>query len=183
MPGNAFIKFKNDAGDVKGESLQETHTAEKGWCEVSDWSWDIESETNFLKGTGASVGVATPGTVSFTHSFDKSSPVIMKNIVLGTSFKFVTVHMLKSTGAADGKPEVFFALKCKDAFITKVSSKGGEDGAISQDVEFVFKAIAVGYKKQLNTGKLDTSIKPFGWDVAAKTMTPGIDLKLDPKSD
>jgi len=181
MPGNSFIKFKTGSGTgdiVVGESLQDTHPGSSGWCEISDWSWDIEAETNFLKGTGAAVGVATPGVVSFTHSFDKSSPTIMKNIVLGTSFKNVTIHMLKSTGATDGKPEVYFALKVVDAFITKVSSKGGEDGAISQDVEFVFKGIAIGYKKQENTGKLAEQPVEFGWNVAEKTDTPKIDLKL-----
>jgi type VI secretion system secreted protein Hcp len=186
MPGNAFIRFKTgpNTGDVViGESLQETHPASAGWCEISDWSWEIEAETNFLKGTGAAVGVATPGVFNFSHSFDKSSPTIMKNIVLGTSFKNVTVHMLKSTGAKDGKPEVYFAAKVVDAFITKVSSKGGEDGAITQEVEFVFKGIAIGYKKQENTGLLATAIMPFGWNIAEKTMKPGIDLKLDPKSD
>jgi type VI secretion system secreted protein Hcp len=186
MPGNAFIKFKtggSTGAPVAGESLQDSHPGPSGWCEISDWGWDIEAETNFLKGTGAAVGVATPAVLSFTHSFDKSSPLIMKNIVLGTSFGFVTIHMLKSTGAKDGKPEVYFGLKCADAFITKVSSKGGEDGAITQDVEFVFKAIEIGYKRQLNDGSLEKTPKLFTWNIAEKTMASGIGLKLDPKSD
>ena len=91
--------------------------------------------------------------------------------------------MLKSTGASDGKPEVFFALKCKDAFITKVSSKGGEDGAITQDVEFVFKAVAIGYKKQNNTGDLEQKPREFGWNIAERSMSPGFGVTLDPKSD
>lgn len=183
MPGNAFIKFTNSEGKfIPGESLQSSHPAAKGWLEISDWSWDIEAETNFLKGTGAAVGVATPGVFQFTHTFDKSSPAIMKNIVLGTAFSTVVVHMLKSTGAKDGKPEVFFGVKVTDAFVSKVSSKGGEDGGITQDVEFVFKAIALGYKQQANTGKLG-NIMPFGWNIATKTMTSGVTLGLDPASD
>jgi type VI secretion system secreted protein Hcp len=184
MPGNAFIKFTDNNGKfVQGESLQSTHPSTAGWLEISDWSWDIEAETNYLKGTGAAVGVATPGVLSFTHTFDKSSPTIMKYIVLGTSFKNVLIHMLKSTGASDGKPEVFFGLKCKDAFITKVSSKGGEDGAISQDVELVFKAVAIGYKKQNNTGDLEQKPREFGWNIAERSMSPGYGVTLDPKSD
>jgi type VI secretion system secreted protein Hcp len=182
MPGNAFIKFTGDSPTaVQGESLQDSHPSSEGWSEIGDWSWDIEAETNFKKGTGAAVGVATPGVISFTHTYDKSSPVIMKYIVLGTSFKFVTIHMLKSTGAADGKPEIYFGLKCKDVFITKVSSKGGEDGAITQDVEFVCKGIHIGYKMQKNSGDLDNKIRPFMWDIAAKTDKPGIVLNLNPK--
>jgi len=184
MPGNAFILFKNSDGTIStGSSMQSTHPSSAGWLEITDWNWDIEAETNFLKGTGASVGVATPGTFGFSHSFDRSSPNIMNYIVLGTAFKSVVLHMLKSTGAADGAPEVFFGFKIADAFITKVSSKAGEDGAITQDVEFVFKAIALGYKQQLNTGKLDATIRPFGWNVATKTTTAGFVVALDPKKD
>ena len=184
MAGNAFIKFYKDekAMAFVGEGLQSTHQAADGWLEISDWSWDIESETNFLKGTGAAVGVATPGVLSFSHTFDRSSPWIMKNIVLGTSFAYVTIHMLKSTGASDGKPEVFFGIKCKEAFMTKVSSKGGEDGAIGQDVEFVFKAIGIGYKRQLNNGKLEEKVREFGWDIATKG-NPSYGVTLNPKSD
>jgi type VI secretion system secreted protein Hcp len=183
MPGNAFMKFTNNAGQViVGESPQKGHEGAKGWIEINDWSWDIESGTNFLKGTGASIGVATPGTFSFTHTFDKSSPSIMTNIVMGTSFATVVVHMLKSTGEKSGQPEVYFGVKIVDAFITKVSSKGNDEGSITQDVEFVFKSIAMAYKQQLNTGKLG-SIMPFGWDIAQKTMTPGITLALNAASD
>ncbi len=150
MPGNSFITFTANGASIPGESLQATHPASKGWLEISDWGFDVEAETNFLKGTGASIGVATPGVFNFSHSFDRSSPTIMQNIVKGTSFNTIVVHMLKSTGASDGKPEVFFGVKMSDGFITKVSSKGGEDGAVTQEVEFVFKAIQIAYKKQLN---------------------------------
>ena len=179
MPGNAFIKFTNSDGQsIPGESLQASHPAAKGWLEIGDWSWDIGAETNYLKGTGAAVGVATPGTFKFSHIFDKSSPALMRNIVQGTWFASVVVHMLKSTGAKDGNPEVYFGIKVTNAFITKVSSRGGEDGTISQDVEFVFKAIALGYKQQAITGKLG-NIMPFGWDIASKTMNSGVALGLD----
>lgn len=191
MPGNAFIKFTANGASIPGESLQSTHPASKGWLEISDWGFDVEAETNFLKGMGASVGVATPGVFNFTHSFDRSSTVIMKNIVMGTSFNTIVVHMLKSTGASDGKPEVFFGVKMTDGFITKVSSKGGEDGAVTQDVEFVFKAIQIGYKRQLNSeaggtgkpGTLEGKIREFGWNVATKTLASGITLNLKPDSD
>ncbi|MDP9901045.1 Hcp family type VI secretion system effector [Variovorax ginsengisoli] len=191
MPGNAFIKFASDGKVIPGESLQSTHLASKGWLEISDWGFDVEAGTNFLKGTGASVGVAKPSVFSFTHNFDRSSPVIMKNIVLGTSFNTIVLHMLKSTGASDGKPEVFFGVKMTDGFITKIASKGGNDGAVTQDVEFVFKAIQIGYKRQLNaeaggTGKpgtLEAKIREFGWNVAASTLQSGITLNLKADSD
>jgi type VI secretion system secreted protein Hcp len=162
---------------IAGESLQETHPASKGWLEISDWSWDIEAETNFTKGTGASVGRATPGTLSITHTYDKSSPLIMQNIVRGTHFKKVIINMCKQTGDMNGKPQVYFELIAGAVFVTKVSSKGGEDGGITQDVEFVFKEISLGYKRQTNKGTLEAN-KPFGWNIAEMNFKTTADVKL-----
>ena len=170
MPGNAFIMFK---GIPKGESTHTTNNGDKGWIEISDWSWDIEADTSFLKGAGASVGKPQPGNLSFSHYYDKASPVIMKKIVQGKHFERVWIVMLKQTGEEDGQGEPYFALSMDEAFITKVSSKGGEDGAVSQDVEMVFKVISVSYKPQkLKGGGLDTPV-PFGWDIG-KMETEGV---------
>jgi type VI protein secretion system component Hcp len=57
----------------------------------------------------------------------------------------------------------------KDVFTTKVSTKGGEDGGVSQDVEMVSKSIAINYKPQDNKGKLGGDM-PFEWDIAANKI-------------
>jgi len=100
MPGNAFIKFD---GVPKGESTHTSHNGDNGWIEISDWSWDIEADTSYLKGGGAAVGKPTPGTLSFSHYYDLSSPTIMQKIVQGKHFAKMHIVMLKQTGAVDGK--------------------------------------------------------------------------------
>jgi len=162
MPGNAFIRF---AEVGTGESTHESHSGKSGWIEISDWSWDIESDTSFLKGSGAAVGKPQPGSLSFSHYYDLSSPLIMSKIVQGTSFSVVDIVMLKQTGDTSGKGEVYFGMTMKDCFMTKVSSKGGEDGAVTQDIEMVFKSVAVGYKKQQDDGKLEQKANDFIWDI------------------
>jgi type VI secretion system secreted protein Hcp len=63
-------------------------------------------------------------------------------------------------------------------FITKVASKGGEDGAVTQDIEMVFKEVALGYKPQDNKGEL-LDAKYFRWNIAEMTQdTPGIVLTI-----
>jgi len=181
MPGNAFIKFMNGGVPAcAGESLQSTHPAEQGWLEITDWSWDIESDTNFTKGTGAAVGRATPGTFSFTHAYDKSSPLLLKNIVRGTHFPSMQLDMLKQTGDSRGKPQVYFQLLASGVFVTKVSSKGSEDGSITQDVELVFKEVNLGYFRQSNLGTLDSSKgpSPFGWNIAEMNFNVSKAVKL-----
>jgi type VI secretion system secreted protein Hcp len=177
MPGNAFIKFE---GVPKGESTHASHNGDKGWIEISDWSWDIEADTSFLKGAGASVGKPQPGTLSFSHYYDKASPVIMKKIVQGKHFPNVYILMLKQTGSEDGQGEPYFGITMDEAFITKVSSKGAEDGSVTQDVEMVFKVVAVGYCPQkLIGGGLDTQVN-FEWDIGKMETEgpPNVNLKM-----
>ena len=163
MPGNAFIKFTDAV--AKGESTHETHNGEKGWIEISDWDWSIEADTSFLKGAGASVGKPQPNSLNFSHYYDTASPIIMMKIVQGKHFPKVHIVMLKQTGEESGKGEPYFGLTLTEAFITKVSSKGAEDGSVTQDVEMVFKTIALGYKPQKLTGGGLDGQKDFLWDI------------------
>lgn len=165
MPANIFVKFINKGQPAfVGESLQEDHESSKGWVEITEWDWEIEAETSFLKGTGAAIGKPTPGVFSFSHSYNKASPLLMKTIIQGTHFESMQIDMLKQTGAV--KPEVFFQVKAKYVFISKVSTKGAEDGTVTQDIECVFKEVGFGYKKQENDGTLDKTIRDFRWNIA-----------------
>jgi len=173
MPGNTFIKFQEV---TKGESYQKGHHGDDGWIEISDWSWDVEAETSFLKGGGSAVGKPQPGTLSISHYYDLSSPTIMSKIVAGTHFSEVTVDQLKQVGHAEGTPATFFQIKMMSVFVTKVSTKGAEDGSVTQDVDMVFKEISIGYKAQTNKGALEPIMKEFHWNVAQ--MNEKADAKL-----
>ena len=84
------------------------------------------------------------------------------------------------TGNDTGKGEPYFGITAEEAFITKVSSKGAEDGSVTQDVDMVFKTIAIAYKPQkLAGGGLDVA-KDFTWDIGKmKTDGPGkMDLNV-----
>lgn len=169
MPGNAFIKF---SGVDKGESLQKTHPGSSGWIEIGDWNWDIESETSFMKGGGSSVGKATPGSFGFSHFWDLSSAKLLSLIVSGRHFDWVVVEMLKQTG--ENLPQVYFQIKMASAFVTKVTTKAGEDGTLDQDVEMVCKEIVVSYKAQTNKGALESTAIPFNWNISKNNLTTEI---------
>lgn len=163
MPGNAFINF---GSKVKGESVQ---SAFKDWIDIGDWSWDIEAESSFLKGGGAAVGKPQPGSLSFSKFYDKSSPNMMTNLVKGVHFDEVILVMCKQTGAHP-EPQEYFRATMKKVFMTKVSTKGGEDGAVSQDIEIVFKEVKFEYKFQDDKGKLSPAGE-FEWDIAANKVS------------
>jgi len=179
MPGNAFINFgKKDV--AIGESLQKSHPGSSGWIEIDSWSWEIEAETNVTKGTGAAVGKATPGNLTISHYWDTSSTVLLSKMVAGRHFELITIEMLKATGGADlkaGAQQTYFRVQITDAFVTKVSTKAGEDGTMDQDVEFVFKDIYVGYRAQNNDGSLGEA-RDFTWSIKTNNLELASDTKI-----
>jgi type VI secretion system Hcp family effector len=161
MAVNAFISFFDKAD---GESTQK---GKKNWVEIQAWDWEIEAESSWTKGGGASVGKPNPGKMSWEHYFDTSSIVIMGYICTGKAFPKVELEVAKS-GA---KPEIYFTMEMEGVFITKVSNSGTEEGNITQRVEMVFKTVKIDYKPQDKNGKLGTA-RTFTWDIPAGTASP-----------
>jgi len=65
------------------------------------------------------------------------------------------------------------------ALITKVSTKGQEDGTVTQDLSFTFKQVALGYKMQKDDGKTLAAAKLAHWNVSEQTEdTPNIKLSI-----
>ncbi|MGZ5220467.1 MAG: Hcp family type VI secretion system effector [Chitinophagaceae bacterium] len=164
MAINAFVSFFDKAD---GESVQK---GKEKWVEIRGWDWDVEAETSWTKGGGASVGKPNPGKLSFVHLFDKSSTVIMGYICNGKAFPKFELQMVKTTGK--GTPETYFKMTMEGVFITKVSNAGTAEGIVTQRVEVVFKTVMIEYKAQDNkTGGL-VAAKTYNWDIPAGTASP-----------
>ena len=86
MSSDSHVKFDG----VEGESSHKDH---KGEIEVLGWTWGVENGVG-LSGGGSGKGKAEPRRFTFTHLYDKSSPVLAKHCVGGK-------HFAKS-GARDG---------------------------------------------------------------------------------
>lgn len=123
-----------------------------------------------------SAGKADAGEFTFTHSFDTASPALLSKMVAGLQFDVVTLEMLKTTGNPD-IPSVFFQLLFKAAFVTSITTKGEDDGTMTQDVEMVFTEIFVGYKPQDHTGKLGPVV-PFDWSLTSAILKTDMTGKL-----
>lgn len=181
MALNAFIKL----GSASGEALQGKYGTEM-WTEIQGWDWEVEAETSWTRGGGASVGKPSPGKLNFEHYYDRSSPTILAYICLGKSFDQVTLEMCKSVGGnIQGKTslEAYFVMKMTDAFITKVANSASDEGNVIQKVEMVFKKIEIDYRPQgmptgpgavgpNNPGKLGAAIK-YEWNISAGTASGG----------
>ena len=164
MAINAFLSFFDK---TEGESIQK---GKEKWIEIQGWDWEVEAETSWTKGGGASVGKPNPGKLNFEHYFDTSSTVILGFICTGKAFPKVEIQMMKTTGK--GSPETYLTVTMEAAFITKVSQSGTEEGNVVQKVEFVFKTIKIEYKPQNNKDGSLGAARTFNWNIPAGTASP-----------
>ena len=164
MAVNAYLSFFDKAD---GESAAK---GREKWIEIQEWDWEVEAESSWTKGGGASVGKPRPGALRWVHRFDLASPKILGYICTGKAFPKLELQMMKTTGK--GSPETYFTMSMEGAFITKVSNSGTEEGNVVQKVELVFKTVKIEYKPQDNkTGSL-LATKTYNWDIPAGTASP-----------
>lgn len=164
MVVNTFVSFFDKAD---GESIVK---GKEKWIEIQGWGWEVEADTSWTKGGGASVGKPNPGKMHFEHLFDTSSTVILGYICNGKAFPKVELQMMKTTGR--GNQETYFTMKMEGSFITKVSNFGTEEGNIVQKVEMVFKTVMIEYKPKDNKTGILGAAKTYNWDIPAGTASP-----------
>lgn len=164
MAVNAFITFFDKA---QGESVQK---GKERWVEILGWHWDIEAESSWTKGGGASVGKPNPGTFAFEHAFDTASIVIMGYICTGKAFPKVELQLTKPGRGAS--PVTWFTMSLEGCFVTGVANSGGAEGPVTQRVEMVFKTVRIEYKPEDRATGSFGSASTFNWDIPAGTASP-----------
>ena len=160
MAADIFAKI----GDIKGESLDSKHKDE---VEVLSWSWGVSQSASVGGGGGQGQGKASFKDLNFTHSVDKSSPVLMTACATGNHIKEATITVRK---AGKGQQE-YLIIKMSDVIITGVSPSGaGDGGSTAESVSLQFAKVALEYKPLKADGSLDASIH-FKYDI--KTQKEG----------
>lgn len=162
MAANAFISFFDKAD---GESIVK---GKEKWVEITGWDWEVEANTSWLSGAGASVGKPTPGSFHFEHRYDMASNVLLGYLCNGKAFPKVELQVMKSVAQV---PQTYFTMIMEGVFITKVSNSGTEDGSVRQSVELVFKTVRIDYRPQSPTGTLGT-VRTYNWDIPAGRASP-----------
>jgi len=153
MSSDTHIKFDG----VEGEA---THKDHKGEIEVLSWSWNV-SNAGHGTGGGSGKGKANPGDFVFTHTYDKSSPVLAKQSASGKHFKDAVLTARK---AGEGQKD-FLKITLKEVFITSVQPSGSSGGELVESISCSYKDIEFEYKPQDDKGGLGGAVK-FGWNIA-----------------
>ena len=155
MASDIFAKL----GDIKGESLDAKHKDE---IEVLSYSWGVSNAGSMAHGSGGGEGKSTFQDLSFVHSVDKASPVLMQACATGVHLKEATITHRK----AGKEQHEYMVVKMNDVIITGVTHGGSGDGH-SENVSLSFSKVSVEYKPQKADGSLDAGIF-FKYDIKAR---------------
>jgi type VI secretion system secreted protein Hcp len=146
-------------GDIKGESLDDKHKDE---IEILTWSWGVTNAAPKVAGGGGAAGKASFHDLSFTHSIDKASPVLMQGCATGRHLKEATITHRK---AGKGQQE-YLVVKMNDVVITAVTH-GDSEGTHVETVTLAFAKVDLEYRPQKADGSLDAGIH-FKYDLKAQ---------------
>jgi type VI secretion system secreted protein Hcp len=155
MSVDAFLKITDQAGDVKGESIDKAH---EKLLQIRNFSFGVEATASASTGTGLGAGKAAMRQFEFDVDNSTASPTLFGHCCDGTHCKTAELYIRK----AGGKPVDYYVWKFKDLVITKFEVSCSEE--IVEKVAFAFTAIYCEYKAQKADGSLDSALKS-GWDV------------------
>ena len=152
MAVDVYLKI----GDIKGESKDSKHPDE---IDVLSWSWGVANAGNVGQGGGAGAGKANFSDLSFMHSLDKASPVLMKACAMGDHYDLATLVARK---AGKGQQD-YLIVKMKEVYITSVQASGSSESPL-ESVSLQFGHVDLEYKPQKPDGTLDAGVH-FIYDI------------------
>lgn len=151
MSSDFYIKIDG----IKGEARDTDH---KDGIEVFSWHWGVTQASSATAGSGSGAGKANPGEFTFSHAYDRASPVLARKSADGSHIK----ELVLSARKAGGGPKTYLVVTLKGVLITSVAPGGAQGGDVIETVSATYKEIEFKYKPQKDDGELDSEIK-FGW--------------------
>jgi type VI secretion system secreted protein Hcp len=146
MAVDVFLKI----ADIKGESKDSKHPDE---IDVLSWSWGVSNSGSGAIGGGHGAGKANFNDLSFMHTLDKASPVLMKACAMGDHFPDAT---LVSRKAGKGQQD-YLIVKLKEVFVTSVQPSGSSEHPM-ESVTLSFGHVDLEYKPQKADGSPDAGV-------------------------
>ena len=145
-------------GDIKGESLDDKHKDE---IEILSWSWGVTNAVVMSGGGGAGAGRARFQDLSFSHTIDKASPLLLQACATGQHIKEATITHRKG---GRGQPE-FLIFKLNDVIVTSVTQSDSGESGRPENVSLTFSKVDLEYKPQKADGSLDAGVH-FKYDIS-----------------
>jgi type VI secretion system secreted protein Hcp len=145
---------------IDGVAGESTHKDHAGEIEVLEWKWGVEQPSAAGIGGGAGKGKAVPGSLSWSHAYDKASPVLAKSCASGKHFPTAILTVRK---AGEGQQD-FLKVTAKNVLVKAVTPAANGGGDVIERVSMDYDDIEFEYKEQKPDGSLGGSVK-FGWNI------------------
>lgn len=160
MAIDCFVKIDG----VESEATQANH---KGEIDCLSWSWGVHQPSAVGSGVGGHAkGKAVPGEFTFSHHYDKSSPIVAKYCANGKHFP----KIVATCAQAGESQKDFLTITMKDCMILSASPSASSGGDVIETIALGYSEIEFDYKAMDSKGTLGGSVK-FGWNVNTEVVT------------
>lgn len=158
MATDIYLKVEG----VDGESVR---AGVEKWIDLESFSWGATQSGTAQTGLGAGSGRAAVQDLSCTKYLDKTTPVLLQNLLTGKPYGKVELKVRKVSGAT---PIDYLTITMTDVMVSSYHTgvaKGGDDRVI-ESLTFNFAAVKMEYILQNKDGTPGGKV-PAGYDVAA----------------
>lgn len=145
MAVDMFLKIEN----IKGESADLGHKEE---IEILSFSWGLSNQGSHAGGGGGGAGKVSVHDISFSRSYDKASPLLMKACCSGQHIKEATLSVRK----AGGEQQDYLKYKLTDILISGYSLGGNSHDAPTEELSLNFSKVEISYL-DTRTGATETA--------------------------
>ncbi len=127
---------------IEGESVDSTHTNE---IELLTVDWSMSQGATMHTGTGGGAGKVSVNDLTFTHTVDKASPILMQTCMSGKHIAKAVLTVRK----AGEKPLEFYKITMTDVMVTQVTPSGSNSGSgMVECVGLAFSKVKIEYQPQ-----------------------------------
>jgi len=134
-----YMKF----GTLEGEVTEPGH---EKWMAIDSTSFSVGRSTNVEVGSGQEKRHRDQPTVSdmqISRTYDKSSPLLFNESVVGKPVK-VQIHFMEPAVGADAAPHTYLEFDLRNCLLSSYSVGGGAGGA-TESISLNFTAINIQY--------------------------------------
>jgi type VI secretion system secreted protein Hcp len=133
--------------------------------EVSDFDFDLQNAINIGSATGAGgAGKASFGQLVIHRAVDKLSPALLSVSAAGEHFAAIQLYLRHPNPTAGGAvPAPFLAYEFQTVFISKIEWSAGAGADLTEEVTFVFGALAVAFQAVNADGTSAGTVVKGGW--------------------
>jgi type VI protein secretion system component Hcp len=134
-------------------------------CEISDFDFDVQNTINIGTATaGAGGGKAALGQLVIHRAVDKLSPALLSISATGEHFVAIQLYLRHSNPTAGGTaPAPFLAYEFQTVFISKIEWSAGAGADLTEEVTFIYGAVAVAFQASNADGSLAGAPVKSAW--------------------